>query len=182
MTKALTLYQPWAQLVVLGIKTIETRSWSTSYRGPLAIHAGLRKPRGWCLGERRTSGDGPWHDDLEPYCRARRSAFDGGYWSLRSWTGPLGAIVATCELVDVLPIVDVAESWPCVVSRDGRLALEFSSGYFNGNELEPEGIDLTDQLPYGDFAPGRYAWIFEGIKSIEPVPAKRRQGLWNWEV
>lgn len=37
--KALTLWQPWASLVALGVKTIETRSWSTSHRGPLAIHA-----------------------------------------------------------------------------------------------------------------------------------------------
>lgn len=36
--KALTLYDPWATLVVLGEKQFETRSWSTSYRGLLAIH------------------------------------------------------------------------------------------------------------------------------------------------
>ncbi len=38
--RTLTLTQPWATLVALGAKTIETRSWQTSYRGPLAIHAG----------------------------------------------------------------------------------------------------------------------------------------------
>lgn len=38
--KAITLYNPWALLVVLGIKRIETRHWSTTHRGPLAIHAG----------------------------------------------------------------------------------------------------------------------------------------------
>jgi len=37
--KALTLTQPWASLVALGHKQIETRSWRTHYRGPLAIHA-----------------------------------------------------------------------------------------------------------------------------------------------
>lgn len=36
---AVTLYEPWASLVALGWKRIETRSWSTKYRGPLAIHA-----------------------------------------------------------------------------------------------------------------------------------------------
>ncbi len=40
--KALTLWQPWATLVVHGYKTIETRSWSTNYRGPIAIHAAQR--------------------------------------------------------------------------------------------------------------------------------------------
>lgn len=44
--KALTLTQPWATLVALGEKKIETRSWRTSYRGPLAIHAAMGFP-GW---------------------------------------------------------------------------------------------------------------------------------------
>jgi hypothetical protein len=37
--KAITLWQPWASLVACGAKTVETRSWSTSHRGLLAIHA-----------------------------------------------------------------------------------------------------------------------------------------------
>ena len=40
--KVLTLTQPWATLVAIGAKKIETRSWSASYRGPLAIHAAAR--------------------------------------------------------------------------------------------------------------------------------------------
>lgn len=41
--KAISLWQPWAHLVVLGLKRWETRSWSTSYRGPLLIHAAGRR-------------------------------------------------------------------------------------------------------------------------------------------
>lgn len=37
--KALSICQPFAQLVVSGAKCIETRSWKTAYRGRLAIHA-----------------------------------------------------------------------------------------------------------------------------------------------
>lgn len=37
--RALSLSQPWASLVADQKKRIETRSWSTAYRGPLAIHA-----------------------------------------------------------------------------------------------------------------------------------------------
>ncbi|HEX4521054.1 MAG TPA: ASCH domain-containing protein [Gaiellaceae bacterium] len=37
--KALSLTQPWASLVAAGAKRFETRSWSTGYTGPLAIHA-----------------------------------------------------------------------------------------------------------------------------------------------
>ena len=42
--KAITLWQPWASLVVAGHKRFETRSWRTGYRGPLAIHASKREP------------------------------------------------------------------------------------------------------------------------------------------
>lgn len=37
---ALSVRQPWAYLIVQGIKEEEYRSWSTDYRGPLLIHAG----------------------------------------------------------------------------------------------------------------------------------------------
>lgn len=35
--KAISLWQPWASLIAMGLKKYETRSWSTSYRGPLLI-------------------------------------------------------------------------------------------------------------------------------------------------
>lgn len=38
--KAITIKQPWATLLALGLKEFETRSWATKYRGPIAIHAG----------------------------------------------------------------------------------------------------------------------------------------------
>lgn len=41
--RVLTLREPWASLIGEGIKTIETRSWPTNYRGELYIHAGLTK-------------------------------------------------------------------------------------------------------------------------------------------
>lgn len=41
--KAISLWQPWASLVVLGEKKIETRDWDTKYRGPLLIHAAKRQ-------------------------------------------------------------------------------------------------------------------------------------------
>jgi activating signal cointegrator 1 len=43
--KALSLTQPWATLIALRAKRIETRSWSTPYRGLLAIHAAKGFPR-----------------------------------------------------------------------------------------------------------------------------------------
>ena len=38
-TKALSIRQPWAWLIVQGLKDIENRSWATKHRGPTLIHA-----------------------------------------------------------------------------------------------------------------------------------------------
>lgn len=49
--RAIVVRQPYAELIALGIKTIELRTWSTAYRGPLAIVAGRqlhrKRPRYW---------------------------------------------------------------------------------------------------------------------------------------
>lgn len=41
--KALSLTQPYAELIKNGVKHIETRSWKTGYRGILYIHASAAK-------------------------------------------------------------------------------------------------------------------------------------------
>ena len=78
--RALTLTQPWATLVVGGLKYVETRSWATSYRGPLAIHAARGFPR-----EAREFAGELWLRGLLPEPRAL----------------PTGAIVAVVRLVDI---------------------------------------------------------------------------------
>lgn len=88
--KGLTLTQPWATLIAIGAKRIETRSWATDYRGPLAIHAA--KGLGPIGGKR----------GLADQCRMpafadalRRAEYDDGT------PLTLGAIVATVTLVNV---------------------------------------------------------------------------------
>ena len=41
--RAISLRQPWATLIALGEKRIETRSWKPDYEGPVLIHA----PKRW---------------------------------------------------------------------------------------------------------------------------------------
>lgn len=36
---ALSVKQPWAALLVAGVKTVEVRTWPTARRGPVLIHA-----------------------------------------------------------------------------------------------------------------------------------------------
>ena len=41
----------------------------------------------------------------------------------------------------------------------------------------------ADELALGDYTLGRYAWKLANVQKLpEPIPAKGRQGLWNWEA
>ena len=84
--KALTLTQPWATLVAIGAKRIETRSWKTSYTGPLAIHSAKGFPK-W---ERQFTLEPVCYEAVRYYARCK-----GSY--------PLGCILATCTLVGCVP-------------------------------------------------------------------------------
>jgi hypothetical protein len=47
---ALSVKQPWAALLALGVKTVEVRTWPTSRRGPVLIHAAKvpdPRPEAW---------------------------------------------------------------------------------------------------------------------------------------
>lgn len=162
--KFLTIRQPWASLISLGVKRIETRSWSTSFRGPLAIHAGKAKP------SRDLVRMGQWLTRWD-YGEGRYAMSDG----LGKWVAlPLGAVVAVCDLIDVVPIVpgDQCPDYPHVAgSRTGdRLVL-------CGRNVVRAGQIITDQIPFGDFTPGRFAWILDNVRPIDPVPMKGAQGL-----
>jgi len=85
--KALTLTQPWATLVAIGAKWIETRSWRTEYRGPLAIHAAKGMPH-WAMDTCQE----------EPFRGVLLAAGIAGVCDL-----PRGAVIATCRLVGCLP-------------------------------------------------------------------------------
>ncbi len=122
--KALTLTQPWATLMAVGAKHIETRSWSTTHRGLLAIHAAKGFPA--------------WAEDIcqEPFvCGA---LLDAGYVS-RGTTRtnprdlPLGQVVAIASLDRVERIT---QSYPVTKMerafgdyRVGRFAWHFSAIY-----------------------------------------------------
>src|SRR6478672_6968545 len=50
MPVAISVKQPWAALIVAGLKTVEVRTWPTRRRGAVLIHAGKvadDRPEGW---------------------------------------------------------------------------------------------------------------------------------------
>lgn len=83
--KALTLTQPWATLVAIGAKRIETRSWSTSFRGPIAIHVAKTFP-------------GACRELCEEHV-FRLALRDGGYGGELGEDLPRGAVIAAARLV-----------------------------------------------------------------------------------
>lgn len=183
--KALTLWQPWASLVALGVKSIETRSWSTSYRGPLAIHAAKREPDVdfWV-------GHGAGLAAVEQFKNGRHLHLGDVGWTTNWHPLPLGAVVATVKLVDVVPILAADDSldqaWMPHVAPTRQGELWHWQGPSETESLSTgrpgwKHAVIEDQLPYGDFAPGRYAWLLADVEPLaEPIPAKGRQGLWEW--
>ena len=65
---------------------------------------------------------------------------------------PFGKAIAVVDLVDCLPVAEISDS---VIRRE---------------------------LPFGDFTEGRFGWIFENVRKIEPFPVLGRQGLFNVEL
>lgn len=49
--KALSIKQPYANLIACGRKTLEIRSWSTNYRGPFIVCASAKPDTGWIFPE-----------------------------------------------------------------------------------------------------------------------------------
>jgi hypothetical protein len=84
--KAITILQPFASLIACGAKKIETRSWPTKYRGPIAIHAGAKPLDTTSYFDR----------ELYRFCDAL------GLPDIYSFTQlPHGAVIAIADLVDV---------------------------------------------------------------------------------
>lgn len=129
--KILSLWQPWATFMAIGHKRNETRSWPTSYRGLLAIHAA-----------KNTSALEDADDILSEagFDMEGRTTVGGTKW-------PLGKIVAVVRLVD------------CVRTEDIRDRL------------------TKCERAMGDYSDGRFAWVTEDLKKLDPIPWRGMQGL-----
>jgi activating signal cointegrator 1 len=95
--KVLSLLQPWASLVVIGAKKIETRSWTTRHRGRLLIHASTGKAGSFFAADPPFSKYIPAFNEL-----------------------PFGAIIGEVTLVDICRV----EELPFSGSEINKLALE----------------------------------------------------------
>jgi hypothetical protein len=76
-------------------------------------------------------------------------------------TLPTSAILGTCFLFDCVKMVASA---------------------FTGRTIVPGYKLSAKEEAFGDYRPGRHAWILTNNKPLkEPVPAKGKQRLWEWK-
>lgn len=78
--KAISLWQPWAHAMAIGVKRVETRHWQTKHRGDIAIHAAKR-----------------WTAEERDWWRALHRS-DPARWPAEP---ALGAIVAVVDLMTI---------------------------------------------------------------------------------
>ncbi|MCK8060290.1 MULTISPECIES: ASCH domain-containing protein [unclassified Fusibacter] len=151
--KCLTIMEPYATLIALGNKRIETRSWKTSFRGRIAIHASKninKASKEDCLIAEYLTILQP---DYIQLAKDKKTVYNFDF----------GKVVAYADLVDCVQMK---------VLTDEHAVLS--------NGLKVEG----DELLFGNFEPGRYAWILENVEKVEAAGevVKGRLGLWNLEV
>ena len=86
MRKAISLWQPWASLIGLGLKQYETRKWRTNYRGKLVICSAKKiskkQKQDYAILSQKYQIDMDWNDL------------------------PFGSAIAICDLVDCVEMTN----------------------------------------------------------------------------
>lgn len=108
--KTLSLWEPWASLIAFGEKQFETRSWTTSYRGPLAIHAA-----------RHFTPDESSRCKIEPF---KSALARGGIKVPRDFH--LGCVLCVVDLVEVYRVEAIRD----LVSSKERRFGNYNDGRF----------------------------------------------------
>lgn len=141
---------------------------------------------------------GDWEDgDFDPSCAASftwQPALlndEGAHGLSLAMTLPLGAVVGVADLVDCVPIADGDDEAACMALLEAGVphlqsVLDDGDGWLDLHhpELGPHGDlwtgwSIPDQAPFGDFTPGRWAWIFSNPCRAHVPDVRGRGGLWT---
>ena len=137
--------------MVWGLKNIETHSWAAP-RNLIGERIAIH------AGKRRPCPT-DWKIEMQRAVLQRA----GGSRSM-----PMGAVVATARLIECMQVVSGPDSRGLVECRGfGEL----------GDEPEYDATIATD--PYGDFSVGRWLWVFQDLRRVEPISISGRQGVWT---
>ena len=162
--QAISVWQPFATLLVSGKKSCETRHWPIRHRGTLLIHAAKT-----------------WNADIA-YVTAnplfRRTLKAIGYDIVAdekrakgAWGLPLGAIVGMVNVVDCFPTERVYV--------DNDLDLGFDRRPWPQKKYDALAVS-KDEWSFGDFGPGRFAWLCaKPVMFATPIPYRGAQGVFD---
>jgi activating signal cointegrator 1 len=152
--RLISVHEPWATLMALGLKRIETRNWATSYRGPLAIHAS----------KHGMSNQELWSTLENPFFRdALRTVMPTAIRLMAAGrTRRLEAHLAE-QFVHRGKILCVVDLKDCKRTEDIRVTPAMLS---------------EQEYMFGNYEPMRFGWLTEMIFRLpEPVAFSSRQGL-----
>jgi len=149
--KALTLTQPWASLIALGEKKVETRGWSTPHRGPILIHAAKT------LAEPVCNEDGLRElVAREPFATAL-----GRHGITVAEQLPRGQVVAVAHVLACLPTIQLGSRM-----RELPELADFKAAEY--------------ERAFGDYSPGRFAWLLGKVERFgKPIPLRGGQKLFD---
>lgn len=154
--KALTICQPYAELICRGKKLIENRKWPTSYRGPIIIHAG--KSQQWLdLDENKTADES---------------------YGIPLFEMDFGAIVATATLADCVELGSMSFSIG-EVRWNGNVV---SGGIESGTQkLIPAAAKARwPWMETHEHTEGPFCWVLQDVKRLpKPIPYRGAQGLFE---
>lgn len=164
--KCLTLWQPWASLMAIGEKTIETRSaacwWAINHRGPLLIHAA----KNW---------NKQVHEAIEDAWGNRR---DHGDWAEIAKALSLNCYETLDDLCcgSILCTVNVFGCGP-ILPADNKSGWKIQLDKITSMDVEPR------DLPFGDFRQGRLGIVTSNVTRFhQPIPYRGQQGLFDVPV
>ena len=145
MVKIISVRQPWAWLIVAGHKDIENRTWRTSYRGRLLIHASKAM-------------------DPEDFPMQRKWIRESGIVIPEDL--PRGAIVGAATLTDVWNANRGKVRRHCSQCHQYDLQYKDNSPWFEG----PYGFEMADAVEFAEPIPYRGQL---GIRDISDALAAR---------
>jgi hypothetical protein len=169
--KAISLVQPWASLLVHGVKTIETRAWRPGphFRPPcwLAVHASKYVSPGWRAAADRMYLAAPaLRDELS------KSGVDPD-------DPPTGAVLGFIR-VSALYRAEQLTHPAATAALCPFCDADALTAALSGRLQVVNHIPLLDRY-CGDYACGRWAWVTDARRALpEPLPCKGGRGLWNF--
>lgn len=156
MMRAISLWEPWAQLMALEKKKDETRNGVTKVRGEVAICASKK----WTMELKNLACSEPFLSALTECTEEEMKGHEFRAAEKIITAIPLGCVVAVGELYDSI----TSERW---------MELYFPEGW------EPTEEKVRERK-FGNYAPGRGVWRFRNMRRLaKPVPVRGGQQWFN---